>query len=156
MGSVIDYEKCPRCGGILSTEFNYKTFEEWKSCSRCGRREGWSYLRDENGAVILGDDGTPQKEIEDIPGFGAAYLQFDTIGVCYPLMKPDDTELKKAFYEELQNNNNLIKERCYLTVWDDATGDVKAEYGALPETFDDFEKSHANDGSEEEGDTPNV
>lgn len=148
MSSVIGYEKCPRCGGVLNTEDDYKTFETWESCSRCGRRKGWHYLRDKNGDVILGDDGAPKKEIDDLPGFGAAYLQFEKVGVCYPLMKPNDAELKESFYKELQNNDKLIKEQCYLTVWDETTGGVKAEYGTLPETYDEFEDSCANDESE--------
>lgn len=150
MGSTIDYEKCPRCGGILNTELNYNTFEEWESCSRCGRRGGWHYVRDEDGKAILNGEGQYEKETDDLIGFGAAYLQFDGVGVCYAFSKPDDKELKEVFYQELQNNDELIKEKCYLTVWDDELGDVRAEYGVLPETFDEMEKRYEKEREETE------
>ena len=53
MSSVISHEKCPRCGGVLSIEFDCRTYEEWKGCSRCGRRDGWHYIRDEEGNAVL-------------------------------------------------------------------------------------------------------
>lgn len=150
MSSCIDYEKCPRCGGVLHAELNCRTLEELKSCSRCGRRKGWYYVRDEEGKVIPIGDGEYQRETEDLTGFGVAYLQFDRVGICYPFGIPDDKELKEAFYQELQNNDKIIKERCYLTVWDDELGDVRAEYGAVPETFDERERRYEKAAEEEE------
>ncbi len=150
MSSVISDEKCPRCGGVLCVEFDCSTLEEWKGCSRCGRRDGWHYIRDEEGNPIPDSNGQPQSEVDNLPGFGAAYLQFDGIGVCYPFTKPDDKQLKEAFYYELHNNDKLIKEGCYLTVWNDEKSDVEAEYGVVPETYEEMESKYAEDQEDEE------
>lgn len=139
MSSVVGYRKCPRCGGVMSTEFNCKTFEEWAACKRCGRREGWHYARDDEGNVFRDSDGNPIVENDNIEGYGVANLEFDGCGVYWPMLKIGDEELKAAFYEEIANNPYVTKEECYLTVWDDASQTVKAEYGTLPMLFDEFE-----------------
>ena len=36
MGSVIDYIECPRCGQEATSDFYYKTGEEYIHCSHCG------------------------------------------------------------------------------------------------------------------------
>ena len=64
MSSVISDEKCPRCGGVLCIEFDCSTLEEWKGCSRCGRRDGWHYIRDEEGNPIPDSNGQPQSEVD--------------------------------------------------------------------------------------------
>ena len=139
MSSSIAYEKCPRCGGVLTVEFDCMTFEEWESCNRCGRRGGWHYVRDEDGEIVLGEDKQPQKESDDLIGYGAAYFQFDGVGVCYSLPKPFDEEEKLIFYKELNENDKLKKEKCYLSVWDEELGNVRAEYGVIPENYEEFE-----------------
>ena len=150
MSSVISHEKCPRCGGVLSIEFDCRSFEEWKGCSRCGRRDGWHYIRDEEGNAVLDAQGQPQKEFDDLPGYGVAYLQFEKVGVCYPLTQANDEKLKEVFYQELHNNDKLIKDKCYLTVWNDGIGEVEAEYGNVPETFDEMESRYAKETEDAE------
>ena len=138
MSLSITHEKCPRCGGVLMVEFDCRTFEEWGMCNRCGRRSGWHYVRDENGEVIFDESGEPKKEVDELVGFGAAYFQFKEIGACYSIPKPFDEEEKSIFYQELDENDDLIKEKCYLSVWDDELGNVRAEYGVIPKTYDEF------------------
>ena len=138
MGSSITYERCPRCGGVLTVEFDCRTFEEWESCNRCGRRSGWHYIRNEDGEVVLGENKQPQREADDLKGYGAAYFQFDGVGVCYSLTKPFDEEEKRIFYKELNENDKLKKEKCYLSVWDEELGNVRAEYGVIPEIYEAF------------------
>lgn len=150
MSSAVSHEKCPRCGGVLSTELNCRTLEEWEDCSRCGRRSGWHYVRDEEGNVVLDSEGHPKKEFDDLPGYGVAYLQFEKVGVSYAFTNVDDEKLKEAFYQELHNNDKLIKEKCYLTVWNDATGEVEAEYGSVPETFDEMESRYKKEQEDAE------
>ena len=36
MGSVLDYIECPHCKGEASTDFYYKTGEEYITCTNCG------------------------------------------------------------------------------------------------------------------------
>jgi hypothetical protein len=95
--------------------------------------------RIEDGEKILDEDKQPQKESDDLIGYGAAYFQFDGVGVCYSLPKPFDEEEKRIFYKELNENDKLKKEKCYLSVWDEELGNVRAEYGVIPETYDEFE-----------------
>ena len=139
MSSVIDYEKCPRCGGIVSTEFDCRTSEIWKQCGTCGKTEGWHYERDENYDVILDENGSPKKTIDDFGGYGVASLNFGAVGVTYAFESNSDNELREAFYEEIEKNDKIVKEKCYLTVWDDEKKIVVAEFGTLPETYDELE-----------------
>lgn len=138
MGSVISHEKCPRCGGVSVVDFDYNTLEESKMCNRCGKREGWNYVRDEDYNVIRNPDGTLQIEEENLAGYGVAAFQFDGMMVCYPLISNDDGAIEE-FFDELKNNTQLIKEECYLTVWDDELQDVKCKYGTMPLSYDEME-----------------
>ena len=122
MSSVISHEKCTRCGGVLSIEFDCRSFEEWKGCSRCGRRDGWHYIRDEEGKTILDSEGQPQKEFDDLPGYGVAYLQFEKVGVCYPFTKPHDKFPKrlmrwKAVMQKKRRMQNELSYLARLWVW---------------------------------------
>jgi len=36
MGSVIDYTECPNCGKEATTDYYYKTGEEYVNCRSCG------------------------------------------------------------------------------------------------------------------------
>ena len=57
MSSVQDIMECPQCKGIYSTDFNCRTQEEYRHCSRCGRTEKWMLVRDGEGKPVLDDEG---------------------------------------------------------------------------------------------------
>jgi len=57
MSSVIDEKKCEHCGGVATTEFDCRTFEEYVFCHRCGMIDNHVIVRDENGDAVLDEDG---------------------------------------------------------------------------------------------------
>ena len=52
MGSVLSEEKC-KCGGVVTIDDYYKTFEIYVSCNRCGYFYSRELKRDENYNLFL-------------------------------------------------------------------------------------------------------
>ena len=149
MSSVLDSEKCEHCGGIVSTEYNCRTNENYKFCNRCGFIENYVIVRDEDGEPVLDKDGLMEFKTESLPGFGClAFYKKGGIGVIYPLDKPYDESARQAFFAEL-NNPQLDPDRCYFTRWDFDTKQVVSVYGNIPPTYDEaMEESEESEDPE--------
>ena len=39
MSSTIDYDDCPRCGGVLNIEYDNRTCEVFRWCNGCGLKD---------------------------------------------------------------------------------------------------------------------
>ena len=140
MSSVLDSEKCEHCGGVATTEFDCRTFEEYVFCHRCGMIDNHVIVRDENGDAVLDEDGKMQFKTESLPGFGClAFYKKGGVGVIYPLDRPYDESARQAFFAEL-NNPQLDPDKCYFTRWDFDTNQVVSVYGNIPQTYDEAEK----------------
>ena len=138
MGSVQDMIKCPQCNGIYMTDFNYRTQEEFRNCSRCGRTERWFIIRDEEGNAVLDKDGRVQMDYELQQGCGSARVFFKNgVGQIWSFSEPIDEETKQAYLEILKKPE-VNKEESYLTFWDSQKNEVLAVYGKLPETYDEL------------------
>ena len=150
MSSVVGYEKCPRCGGIFHYEFDCRSNEEWWFCNSCGRREGWHYERDKEGKIIYDENGNPRVEKDELAGYGTIHFSFEKFAVSYSIEKDVDIdEIKRTFLKDLENDE-IIKEKCYLTIWDEEAQALKSEYGKIPETYDEFEeRCKLKEGEEE-------
>lgn len=48
MSSTIDYADCPRCGGVLTIEYDNRTFEVYRWCNSCGLKEEGFYDESED------------------------------------------------------------------------------------------------------------
>ena len=56
MGSVQQQIDCPNCKNEAFEDFNYKTGEEYMSCSSCGYHKSFYYERDDSGKFVLIDE----------------------------------------------------------------------------------------------------
>ena len=138
MGSVIDYIRCPQCGGTYFCDYDYHTYEEYRSCSRCGKTESWEIKRDEHGNVCLDETGKPQYIEESHPGYGAACIMGKKgVGQILHFVEPVNEQAKESFLETLSMNPDIDKEKCYLTSWDEEKGEVAALFGNLPPLFEE-------------------
>lgn len=141
MGSTIDYSKCPRCGGIYYTDFNYNTGETFEFCQKCGRQNDYYFKRDDNGKVILNENQKPIVILNKHTGYGIAHFAFKGSSVSELHSLPrNQKKAIKAFFKELEENENVDKEKCFLSVWDKDKKEIVSKYGKLPENFDDLEK----------------
>ncbi len=141
MGSVLDTVKCPNCGGEFNREFYYKTGEEWGMCSRCGKFYSHFFERDKDYKLILDENGKPKEENKSCEGFGVIAFWFKNgSGQVTSLGRPIDDEIKKGFYNEINNNPEIDKEKTYFTYVDAETKEVKAEYGKVPLLLEELEK----------------
>ncbi len=139
MSSVQDTTKCPQCGGHYVSDFNCRTQEEWRSCSSCGLHEEWKLERDAEGKVVF-EDGRPKMNYFKQDGFGAMRIQFDNgIAQIGSFIEPITDAIKKEF-EKYIEDPKVVKDKCYLTMWDAEKGELVALFGAIPESYDDFMK----------------
>ena len=144
MGSVQNIIECPQCKGLYTTDFNYRTQEEYRICSRCGRTERWFIVRDSEGNAILDKDGKVQMDYKLQSGYGSARIFMKRgVGQMWSFSEPIDNETEQAFLEIL-NDPDVDKEECYLTSWDTQKSEVIAIFGKLPELYAEF----MNNGNE--------
>lgn len=140
MGSVISYCKCERCGGLAYEDYYYYTQEEYHSCQNCGR--GWKITlkRDENHKPILDENGKPIYEFKEWEGYGVVnYMGKAGVGNMYHLTEPLTEEIKQKFLKEIEVNEELLKEECYLTSWNEKTQKLEVVYGKVPPNFGEEE-----------------
>ena len=147
MSSVQDTIKCPQCGGCYTTDFDCRTFEEFKFCERCGKKELVELVRDENGEAVLDAEGKPTYRESSHFGYGCLRLAGKKGGATlYSMTEP----LTEQAAEEIQNsfNTELVDVgKSYLTKWDDEKKDVVALFGEVPQTYDEMLANHCKDES---------
>ena len=137
MSSVQDEEKCPQCGGCYTTDFDCRTFEEFKFCHRCGKREEYKLIRNEQGKAILDKDGQPKYIEESRFGFGCLMLAGKKgVSALYSMPEPLTdgmiNDIKKTLEED-----DVDADKSYLTKWDDEKHDVVAVFGTVPKLYDE-------------------
>lgn len=138
MSSVQDIIECPQCKGIYSTDFNCRTQEEYRHCSRCGRTEKWVIVRDAEGKPVLDADGRIQMEHKENFGFGSAKIAFKGgLSQLWSFSEPVNENIKKA-YLQASKSPEVNEDDCYLTTWDAESGDIAMVYGDPPETYTEF------------------
>ncbi|MBQ7898409.1 MAG: hypothetical protein IJ307_00985 [Bacteroidales bacterium] len=138
MGSVIDYVRCPQCGGTYFRDYKYRTSEEYCSCVRCGKTDRWFIKRDDAGNACLDDAGKPQYVEESHTGYGVAYITGNKgVGRILHFIEPVNEQTKDAFFETLSTVPDIDKAKCYLTSWDDEKGEVIALFGSIPPLFEE-------------------
>lgn len=145
MSSVQDTVKCPQCGGCYTEDFDCRTFEEFKFCHRCGKKELVTLVRDENGNAVYDADNKPQYKEESHFGYGCLCLAGKKGGsTLYSLSKPltDDelTNIQSSFNQEIVDIG-----RSYLTKWDNEKKDVVAVFGEVPKLYDETTEEDEED-----------
>ena len=118
MGSVQNMMKCPQCGGIYLTDFDYHTAEETRTCFRCGKSEEWFILRDQNGNAVLSEDGKLQGDYKENTGFGSMKIAIKQgAGHLWTFSQPLDDDTVEYFKEAIQDEN-VDPDESYLMSWD--------------------------------------
>lgn len=132
MSSIQGEEKCPRCGGIMLTNFDCNTAEENRICTRCGFEQNWFLLRNEDGAVQVKEDGTWLGDYKETIHYGAAeILDEDGRGIFRVFTEPLSDE-KKAEYIKLFQEEGF---HGYVIAYDPNSGVLTPVVGELPEDF---------------------
>ena len=126
MGSVVDYIKCPKCGGVMFTDYNYNNGEEYRMCRRCGTVESWQIKRDAKGKFVLNRHGKLKYVHKKRKGYGVAFIaDKDGNGEYYCLKNRFFS--KKRFFQCLEEPA-VDKDHCYLTRLN-LFNKIKVEYG---------------------------
>ena len=147
MSSVQDTVKCPQCGGCYTTDFDCRTFEEFRFCHRCGKKELVILVRDENGNALYDADNKPQFTEESHFGYGCLCLAGKKGGsTLYSLTNPlTDEEL--ANIQGSFNRDVVDIGKSYLTKWDADKNDVVSVFGEVPKLYDEMMAEISEDNS---------
>lgn len=131
MGSVQSEIKCPQCGGSMLIDYYYKTDEEYRFCSFCGKYESWVVVRNADGKAVIKKNGKVKYKHINAKGYGCAHIAF-TNGVSQnsSLSRPIRRKDKDEFVR-LLNSEDIDKEKSYLSKWDKKTKSVVAIYGHI-------------------------
>lgn len=133
MGSVSCCYQCSRCNGVVYEDYNYKTNERFSLCISCGKVKNRSIKRDKNNMPILDEKNEIIREDTIIEGYGTVHFAYkDGVGSTACFKKPITENDIKLFYEELENNKDLIKEECRLIKFDTENRKLIPIYGDLP------------------------
>lgn len=133
MGSVQSEMKCPQCGGPMFVDYYYKTDEEYRFCNCCGKYESWTVVRDESGKAVLKKNGKAKYKHINRKGYGCAHFAFsDGISQNSCLSEPVRKKTKDEFLRLLDSTEGIVKDKCYLSKWDDKTKTVVMLYGQIP------------------------
>lgn len=140
MGSVMDWVECPQCGGSMFTDYYYKSSEEYWMCKRCGKHGKVELVRNEEGEVVFDEKGKVDYKTEDLDGYGCAKIAILGHGASFSCFnKPITEDDKKAFFEKLEEEN-VDKERSYLSFWNEETQKIEMLYGEAPKPFGEDEE----------------
>lgn len=114
MGSVLDYFDCPICGNEASSDFYYKTGEEYIFCTHCGYKKEMTYQRNEDGNLITKDgttnyafDNLIWNEIEVKPKACYQLKAKESIGTAMGCLE-DDEDIRE-FKEYVEKNKEQIE-----------------------------------------------
>lgn len=130
MGSVIDAQKCEKCGHMAILDFNYKTLEEYLICKYCGKGYNYYIKRNKDGSPELDDEGNPIRILEENEGYGVAKLTSKNgVSVIYALQENYDLE---EIIKEIETNEEINKELSYVTKWDTQRNKLVVVYGEIP------------------------
>ena len=145
MSSGISHEKCPQCGGVYVYQTECGQFlEEYTRCNRCGKSTELFVKRDSSGKPVLDDAGNVVWINNSKDGYGCIAIAKERVTVVYDLAKPVDEEIKKEYLETLEEEG-VIKDKCYLSSWDEEKKEIVAIFGTLPKSYDELEANSESD-----------
>lgn len=154
MGSVIDYEACPKCKGLMMTDTYYKSGEEYHFCYRCGYHLAWEMKRDDNGEIIfINQNGFEVPDMKETiyEGHGSYRIMpkegaGQSGGFDEPITQEQIDEFEKIF-----NQDDVDQSTSYLIRFED--GNAEILFGNPPDdvllSFDEFDKKMMEDSPED-------
>ena len=93
--------------------------------------------------MILNRKKQPKYRFKSWTGHGVIHFCFKNgNGVSYHLYKALSKRDKKSFFLELENNEEIDKEKSYLTMWDKRKKKIVSLYGNIPPGFEDWQNSY--------------
>lgn len=117
MGSVMDYEACKECGGVVFLDYYYHTGEEYKFCQRCGTVDFLVLKRDENGKVIK--DKRPVLERDFRKGYGSYSIFYkEGNGQTGSFNEPITKEIVDRFIE-IYRREDVDPDKTFLASWNE-------------------------------------
>ena len=148
MSSGISHEKCPQYGGVYVCQTDRGKFlEEYTRCIRCGKSTELYVKTDDAGNPVLDSEGNVVWIRNSKDGYGCAAIANECVTVIYESEKPVDENMKKEYLKALEEEG-VIKEKCYLSSWDDEKKELIAVFGTLPMSYDEMEAEYAKDAEE--------
>jgi len=149
MSSVQDFEKCPQCGGVYVSDFDCGSLEEYRYCNRCGKREAFTGVWDEQGRAILDKDGKLQFNHSESIGYGCfAIASKRGVKAIYNLTVPVNEEIQNDYLKAIEDPE-VDSSKCYLTSWDPKKQEIVAVFGILPPSYDERIRDEEGEEAEE-------
>ena len=109
MGSVLDYIECPNCKSEASSDFYYKTGEEYVNCSNCGYHRSATIINRDKHLNELTDSDWNIEELKN--PFGAYRLK-----VYHSVATQCGSLENEEQYNELKKNIEADVEIEYCSV----------------------------------------
>ena len=89
MGSVLDYIECPNCKSEASSDYYYKTGEEYINCGKCGYHRSVTIINRDKKLSELTDDDWEIYEVKN--PYGAYRLKvYNDIGTQCGLLEDEE------------------------------------------------------------------
>ena len=146
MASVCEEEKCPRCGGILVSDFNCHTNEEYRLCLRCGAPEKWIIVRKKNHKPVIQRDGKVKwRHIDQRNSSGCACITFKNGVQSYSHFAKRIRWWHVRKFHRILKSPKVDPDKCYLTKWDDKTKSVAMVYGYAKTFEEEYEEITNNE-----------
>lgn len=141
MASSIGYLECKQCGGVAFNELNCNTLEEWQRCEKCGCGFDYELKRNKKGKVIYNRKKRPKYRFREWKGCGVVRLYFKNGGgVTYHLYKVLSKKNRNKFFEDIETNAEIDKERSYFTIWDKKRKKAVSVYGKMPPSYEETQR----------------
>ena len=145
MSSGISHGKCPQCGGVYIYQTECGHFlEEYTRCNRCGKSTETFVKRDDSGKPVIDGLGNVVWINNSKDGYGCVAIAKDRVTLVYDLEKPADEGIKREYLKAIEEEG-VIKEKCYLSSWDEKKKEVVAIFGSLPKSYDELEANSESD-----------
>ena len=142
MSTVQGAKPCPRCGCVMSYDFNCSTQEEWRFCEGCGLTQDWHLDRDENGRIVTSESAPYGTMVyKESGGYGVLHEIYpDGNGRITPFNTRHSYRAARAAVKWLKSHaGELSVKDCSVTCWDQKAKRIRALFGPAPMTYEEFD-----------------
>lgn len=138
MGMAIDIYECSRCGNEVFSDIDTSIGDFVNFCRSCGFEDSRLAVEDDNGDLLPDDEGFIMFEYIQNDGFGVLNLEYkdDTRKSTVFDEVPSNEEIVECLHQ-LNIDDNLLIDNCYLTVWNEDEQKLDVLFGELPHYFGD-------------------
>ena len=135
MGSCQSLDQCPKCGGIMVSNMNCRSAEEFRTCFRCGFTQHWKPARNPDGTPKVDAEGHFLDDVySEKIGYGSARIRLaGGVGRLTTFNAPL-TERERAEYLQLARREDLTED-SYAVTYDPESGELNALFGEIREDY---------------------